>query len=308
MFQHWKPWSCGKVDPPLSWIFQGTKLLNFVHQTLIIQLWWKVHHGPWPVRVFTDRYGTLKKSTVGKYLSPKWSKWSPLLGRVLKIIQSAKTTPLLPWFVRVWYWTSMLISVKLIYSCSLHKSIHDKGCFPEKNEEWASGANTIFNCGSSSAVPCFPWLLHIITLHLTRITTPTEGAQSHLRPLGSQGQHVLATMNCSQKNTAKNHPINLTNPNGMCMEVIGLVLLSLDPLDQGPGWKWPVPWARNLSEPGRMIRVPLRQRAMEKWTKLSYAFFCQQVRPNKPNFFEFPKKSGAWLFCWGHAPKLVQVH
>ena len=77
----WKPWSCGKVDPPLSWIFRGTKLLNFVHQTLIIQLWWKVHHGPWPVRVFTDRYGTLKKSTVGKYLSPKWSKWSPLPGK-----------------------------------------------------------------------------------------------------------------------------------------------------------------------------------------------------------------------------------
>lgn len=21
VFQHWKPWSCGKVDPPLSWIF-----------------------------------------------------------------------------------------------------------------------------------------------------------------------------------------------------------------------------------------------------------------------------------------------
>ena len=45
----------------LSWTFQGTKFLNFVHQTLIIQLWWKVHHGPWPVRVFTDRYGTLKQ-------------------------------------------------------------------------------------------------------------------------------------------------------------------------------------------------------------------------------------------------------
>lgn len=258
----------------------------------------------------------LKKSTVGKYLSPRWSKskWSPLLGRVLEIIQSAKTTPLLPWFVRVWYWTSMLISVKLIYSCSLLKSIHDKGCFPEKNEKWASGANTIFNCGSSSADSCFLWLWHIIPLHLTGITTPTEGAQSHLHPLGSQGQHVLATIYCSQKKHSKESSNQFNQSkwdaygsDRSCPSFLA-PSTSLDPLDQGPGWKWPVPWARNLSEPGRMIQVPLRQRAMEKWTKLSYAFLCQQVRPNKPNFFEFPKKSGAWLFCWGHAPKLVQVH